>query len=282
MEDSLDRTRHTIVATERAWAPYTVALVCACTGIAAAYAAMTWPFSLPDALLVACTCVLLGIVFRHIARREISVGLLPIAASAVFPVAVAAYAGTGSLFALAGAVASFAIGAFMFLWFQRMALATRALVDAADEGTAIVLGCAVRQGRPTTTLELRLNAALDLWRRHPAIHIIVTGGVSDPAEPSEASVMADELIAAGVPASQVHLEDAAVNTQENLANAKAIMDERGLPSPIWLVTSDYHMWRAARIAREAGIETVACASKTPASTRLLQWSREVLVICFGS
>ena len=273
---------HTIVASERAWAGRVVAIISICDTITAVFALSLWPFSIPVALLVWVTLFLAAIVIRHLARGEITIGLIPIAISTVGPVALAAYLDKGNLWGLAGAVAGFGMAGFTLSWFARMDRATHPQLDEADQGTAIVLGCAVKRGRPTPTLELRLEAARQLWLRHPNIVFIVTGGVSDPRERSEAAVMADWLSDAGVPADKIVVEDRALNTEENLSNARTLIGERGLPSPIWLVTSDYHMWRAAGIARGVGIETVPCAAKTPSSSRLVQWCREVLVICFGS
>ena len=273
---------HTIVATERAWALRVVVLLSVCTTITAVFSIMAWPFTPSGLLLVVLSCAVLGICVRHLVRSEISVGLIPIAVAAIGPAAIAAYTASGNVWALPCAVTGFGIAGYMLFWFERMARACRPDRDVAEQGTAIVLGCAVRHDAPTATLELRLEAARALWQRHPAITIIVTGGVSDPRERSEAAVMARWLADAGVPREQIVKEDRALNTEENLANVRAIIAERHLPSPVWLVTSDYHMWRAAAIGRSVGIETIPCAAKTPTATRLVQWCREVLVILFGS
>ncbi len=273
---------HTIVATERVWAARVIALVALCTCATIAFCVRAWPFTPSAALLIAVSAAVLAVVFNHIARREVSVGLAPIAASAVWPAALAAYHAAGGTVALVCTVAGCWISCFMLVWFSRMALANRPLHDAAEAGTALVLGCAVKGGRPCTTLRLRLDAAIALWQRHPALAVIVTGGVSDPGERSEAAVMADYLVAAGMPAEQIVVEDRALNTEENLANARALIDARDLPRPIWLVTSDFHMWRAAKIARLNGLESIPCGARTPLASRLVQWCREVLIICFGS
>ena len=273
---------HTIVATERAWALRVIVLLSVCTTVSAVFIIMSWPLTPASLLLVALSCAVLAIDVFHLVRGEISVGLVPIAISAIGPAAIAAYMATGNVFALPAAVTGFGVAGYMLFWFERMARANQPTRDAADGGTAIVLGCAVKYGKPSTTLQLRLDAAHALWQRHPGMRVIVTGGVSDPHERSEAAVMASCLEAAGIPRDQIIIEDRALNTEENLANARALIGQRGLASPVWLVTSDYHMWRAAGIARGVGIETVPCAAKTPSSSRLVQWCREVLVICFGS
>ena len=273
-------TPHTIVATERAWAGRVLATFAICTLVAASLTAQAWPLSPMGWVLSLVSVALLAVDLRHLMAGETSVGMIPIAIAALGPAGLAAYLACGTRLSLAGAVVGFGMAGFMAAWFSRMAAATRTDASPNDGDTAIVLGCAVKQGRPSTTLELRLDAALELWRRCPAMRFVVTGGISEPVEPSEAAVMARFLKSEGVPMGQIVLEDRALNTEENLANARTLIGNAD--GTIWLVTSDYHMLRAAAIARSVGLETAPCPAPTPFSSRLVQWCREVLVILFGA
>lgn len=97
------------------------------------------------------------------------------------------------------------------------------------------------------------------------------------------------LVEMGVPAECIYEEDASYNTEQNIENAKAIMDERGFASAI-IVTSDYHVQRALWLAEDAGIETVygyPAASPRPfftiwrlrtreAASWVVYWLRKIL------
>ena len=276
------QTTHTIVGTERAWAGRVKVAFVLCTLAASVLTALAWPLSPIGWVLALISVALLAIDLMFLMHGETSVGMIPIALIAILPAALAAYTATGAVPALVSMVVCGLLACFMLVWFVRMAAATRSGTDTASANAAIVLGCAVRQGRPSTTLQLRLDAAVELGRRHPELRIIVTGGVSSPNEPSEAQVMAAVLADAGIPAERIIVEDRALNTEENLARSRGIMESMGFGDSAWLITSDYHMWRARTIARDVGLSTIPYAAPTPVSSWLVQWCREVLVICFGA
>ena len=121
-----------------------------------------------------------------------------------------------------------------------------------ESDVIIVLGAQVKaDGTPSVALERRLTAALESYEEQPKT-IIVCGaqGANEPAP--EGDVMRDWLLARGVSDAHVVAETASFNTRENLANAKRIMQERGLREAL-VVTSDYHVPRALVLCRQAGI-----------------------------
>jgi uncharacterized SAM-binding protein YcdF (DUF218 family) len=65
--------------------------------------------------------------------------------------------------------------------------------------------------------------------------------------------MASYLIARGFPADRLLLEDRSRNTEENLLFSKAIMEELRPGARATVVTSDFHAFRAALLARRLGI-----------------------------
>lgn len=119
--------------------------------------------------------------------------------------------------------------------------------DRGAAGTVIVLGCALRDGRPSTLLRYRLEKAEEVARRttEPAT-VICCGGVGEDRGPSEAEVMADWLRGRGL--DDIRLEALSTSTLENLANAAPMVD-RG---PVTVVTSDFHVFRTGSLARRAG------------------------------
>ena len=127
----------------------------------------------------------------------------------------------------------------------------------------IVLGARVRpDGTLSDSLRYRCEAALAAWREGLAPVLIVCGAQGKDEPMPEAVAMRDWLAAQGVPQEAIVLEDASFNTEQNLKNARALMDERGWTSAI-VVTSDYHLQRALWLARDAGIEASGIAAESP-------------------
>lgn len=127
------------------------------------------------------------------------------------------------------------------------------LDDPQPADVLIVLGAGVNQyGTPSATLVNRLNRALSLYEAGYARRFIVTGGQGEGEPVAEAEVMRAYLVARGVPDWAIQSETQALNTRENLLNARALMQMNGLETAI-VVTSDYHLWRAIRLAEDAGI-----------------------------
>ena len=121
-----------------------------------------------------------------------------------------------------------------------------------ESDVIIVLGAQVKEdGTPSAALERRLTAALESYEQNRQT-IIVCGarGTNEPR--AEGDVMREWLLARGVQESDVVAETGSFNTRENLRNAKAIMDERGLSQAL-VVTSDYHVARALMLCRQEGV-----------------------------
>jgi uncharacterized SAM-binding protein YcdF (DUF218 family) len=93
--------------------------------------------------------------------------------------------------------------------------------------------------------------AVRAWKQGGFQTIVVCGGGSD-GQPSTAEQMRDFMVAQGIPPAAVRLETESHNTRENALKSKALVDQ--LPGTKVLLTSDYHMFRAFRVFRKAGIE----------------------------
>ncbi len=118
----------------------------------------------------------------------------------------------------------------------------------------IVLGCAVRNGRPSLTLRYRLDAALAYLAQSPDTTVIVSGGQGPREAVSEAKAMADYLTAHGVDPARVILEDRSASTYENFKFCKAILDARFEPdASVAFVTTGFHIYRSRRVAAMHGI-----------------------------
>lgn len=133
----------------------------------------------------------------------------------------------------------------------------------ADADVVIVLGAGLRGDVPSKTLAARLDCAYDYLAQNPNTRVIVTGGMGSGETVTEASAMKKYLVNKGIAPGRVLLEDQSTSTQENLQNAKAIMDEEmGGASSIIVVSSDYHLYRASLVAKQMGMDVSTMGNKS--------------------
>ena len=105
----------------------------------------------------------------------------------------------------------------------------------------------------------RIWHAARLFHRGVAPRIIVSGGSflvatgQAPQTQTEALAMRQFLVALGVPESAIVMEGKSLNTIENMQETRALVGT----GRIALVTSGFHMPRALRLARKAGLEADA-------------------------
>ena len=115
----------------------------------------------------------------------------------------------------------------------------------------IVLGASVYADGPSPALTRRVNAVMDCLDDHPDAVIIASGGQGRSEPISEAQCIRDELVKRGVDPQRILLEDRSTDTRENIAFSKALIDRND--AAIGIVTNNYHIWRALRLARRAGL-----------------------------
>ncbi|WP_060887201.1 YdcF family protein [Streptomyces caniscabiei] len=92
--------------------------------------------------------------------------------------------------------------------------------------------------------------------------LLVSGGQGPDEDLPEARAMADHLIAAGVPADRILIEDRSRTTQENLRFSKTLIQDRMTDYRALVVTNDFHVMRAAQIARKEKVEAQVIGSPT--------------------
>jgi uncharacterized SAM-binding protein YcdF (DUF218 family) len=108
---------------------------------------------------------------------------------------------------------------------------------------------------------LRVHQAL-ARRRQASPVVIVSGGKGSDEQISEAEAMARYLIERGLPADQIIREDQSRTTEENLTFSQAIM-ARSVPGyRCIIVTSNYHVFRAAIIARRLRVNGQVTGART--------------------
>lgn len=138
----------------------------------------------------------------------------------------------------------------------------------------IVLGAQVyADGSLSPQLELRMEAALNSYRENPRL-IICCGarGANEPEE--EGAVMRRWLIEKGVPAENVLAETRSFDTIQNLKNAISMLPEDA--ENVTIVTSDYHLPRAMRLAGDQGLSAEGLGSPCKPEYWIKNHFREVL------
>ncbi len=132
--------------------------------------------------------------------------------------------------------------------------------EACETDVIIVLGAATYQGEVSPVYRERLNHGIYLKQQGYAEKILVTGGKGVGNPKSDAYAAKQYVISQGILEQDVLMEENSRITQENLENAKVIMEENGFQKAI-IVSDPLHMKRAMLLAEDAGIE--AYSSPTP-------------------
>lgn len=128
--------------------------------------------------------------------------------------------------------------------------------------TAVVLGCSVKGTRPCTILVERMDAAAEYLRKNPMAQAVLSGGKGEGEDISEAECMFRYLTAKGIAPERLIKEDCSTSTRENLAFTHEIMRKRGMEPEIAVITSEFHAYRGAMFAKDAGFIAYSVPAKT--------------------
>ena len=132
----------------------------------------------------------------------------------------------------------------------------------------VVLGAGLNDGdRVPPLLASRLERARRVYqtlagRRGTSPVLIVSGGQGSDERVSEAEAMAGYLIGRGIPEDHVVREDQSRTTEENLTFSQAIMDRSRPGYRCIIVTSNYHVFRTAIVARRLGVNGQVTGART--------------------
>lgn len=120
----------------------------------------------------------------------------------------------------------------------------------------IVLGAGVNGERPSLVLQSRIDAAAAYLQANPDIPVVLSGGQGEGESISEAECMRRALWTSSEEENRRYLlEDRSTNTAENFACSRELLEAHGIDPDtalIAVVTSDFHICRANRIAARQG------------------------------
>ena len=152
---------------------------------------------------------------------------------------------------------------------------------AGEAGYVLVLGAGVNGTEPSLALTQRLEAALAYLQAHPQAQCIVSGGMGQGEQITEARCMFNWLTRQGVAPARIWLEEQATSTWENLAFTLALIQENTgrRPETLAVVSSEYHLYRAGLMARQMGVQALGVPANTyPVIDRIYYTYREILAL----
>ncbi|MGA2037272.1 MAG: YdcF family protein [Acidimicrobiales bacterium] len=124
--------------------------------------------------------------------------------------------------------------------------------DARSVEAVVVMGAAQYDGVPSPDLAARLADAKDLWRRHLAPVVVVTGYKERGDRYTEAQASGTWLVDRGLPADEI-VEVGGTDSWANLSDAADVLHRRGLDR-VLIVTDGFHEDRSLAIATDVGLE----------------------------
>jgi uncharacterized SAM-binding protein YcdF (DUF218 family) len=125
----------------------------------------------------------------------------------------------------------------------------------------VVLGAAQYDGHPSPVLRARLDHAVDLWNRHMAQIVILTGGRGSGDTTSEAAVGRSYVKKHGVPDTAILLENEGRTTRASLIAVSRMLSDRGMKTAI-LVSDPFHMLRLWILSRRLGFTPYTSPTRT--------------------
>ncbi len=128
---------------------------------------------------------------------------------------------------------------------------------------AIILGAGLNGNVPSLTLSERLSRAEEYLKQFPDCVAVVSGGMGSGETITEAEAMSQYLFARGIDPSRIIKEPMAKNTSENIELSLEKIKEHGDGDfTVAVISSDYHIFRARKIAESFGISPVMVSART--------------------
>ena len=146
------------------------------------------------------------------------------------------------------------IGFIVFLVLETLIISGGAVRTAKNADYVVVLGCRVNGTTPSLSLQYRIDAAVEYLKAHPDSKAVLTGGSGIGEDITEAEAMYEAMVKQGISENRLLLETQSTTTKENLEFAKQYINPAN--DSIVLISTNYHMYRAGKIARAAGYEKV--------------------------
>lgn len=125
----------------------------------------------------------------------------------------------------------------------------------------IILGAGVKGTSPSPVFEERIRHGINLYQAGFAPKLLFTGGVGEGQKHSEGSVGRWVATQQAVSEGDILIEERSRTTQQNLSEARSVMQSHGLKSAI-IVSDPLHMTRAMMMAGRLDIDAVSSPTPT--------------------
>lgn len=177
----------------------------------------------------------------------------------------------------------------VFLTVETVVFSAGRRAPEANAEYVIVLGAQVRGEVPTLVLSARIRAAAEYLNEHPQAIAVASGGKGGGENISEAEAIRRGLIRLGISEDRILLEDRSTSTAENLRFSAEVIQKyerekaadsetvgaeiaaatetadsvqnvtpvRFVPKQVVLVTNDFHVFRAVKLAKNLGYTSVS-------------------------
>ncbi|SHI71516.1 Uncharacterized SAM-binding protein YcdF, DUF218 family [Rubritalea squalenifaciens DSM 18772] len=133
--------------------------------------------------------------------------------------------------------------------------------DGGQADCAIVLGAAAYYNKPSPVFKARIDHAIKLYKEGRVKKVILTGGFGKDAEFAESEVAYEYCLKNGIPDKDLYKETESKTTEQNIAQAKKLMDKFGMESAL-LVSDPWHLKRAHAIAEKYEMQNRPSATLT--------------------
>lgn len=167
--------------------------------------------------------------------------------------------------------AAFWLCMMIFLAVEGVIVSAGRKAPAEEAEYVIILGAQVRGEVPTLVLGARIRAAAEYLQEHPQAIAIASGGKGSGENISEAEAIRRGLVRLGISEDRILLEDMSTSTAENLRFSAEVIQQyekadsetkngattdagtvRFIPKNVVLVTNDFHVFRAVKLAKNLG------------------------------
>ena len=159
-----------------------------------------------------------------------------------------------------------AVGILIFLIVEGMIISGFSKKGQAGLDYILVLGAQLKDTGPSYVLQKRLDEAYEYLVNNPDTKVIVSGGQGSNEPAAEAQGMYDYLVEKGISPERIIKEGESKNTSQNIRFSMEYMDVQN--DTIGIVTSNFHIFRALKLAKAAGYQNV-CGIAAPSHPGLL-------------
>ena len=176
------------------------------------------------------------------------------------------------LFVAVGAFIVLGINFYVIFSQSKNILTPESVAEKAEIQYILVLGCGVKDGRPSDMLEDRLLRALEVAEGLPEAKLILSGNNAGE-DYNEVGVMKGFCLEKGFDEKMILTDDDGYSTGASVTNLKKVFEGK----KIIIITQKYHLYRALHIASQYDMEAYGVASNQRRYAMQIYYSlREVL------